>query len=117
LEHWGVPNQRRRLETLGFSRSRPGGRWHVAFVQPIDREVHAYFPPPLPDEDSEPPSTEEAVWAYVKVDRQYDVSEIVEALVRDGYMSEVIEQKIDKLVREKLFTRLPNGQIKGDFPF
>jgi hypothetical protein len=117
MQRWGKRSELRRLESLGFERTRDGGRWHVTFIRPIDSEAHAYFPPPLPEEDRERASTLEAVYAFVQLDRKYDVSEIVSALVQDGYESALIVEKIEKLVTEKSFKRLPDGRIINPTPF
>ena len=115
---WSLPSERRRLEKLGFKQTRPEGRYHVTFTQPIDSEALAYFPPPEPhDEDDERQSTQEAVWAFVKLDQEYEVPEIVAALVPKGYEPSVIVQKIEKLVNENSFTRLSNGRIINRSPF
>lgn len=113
-KHWGNPSELRRLERLGFIRTRDGGRWHVTFIQPIDSEAHAYFPAAVPEKDREPRSTMEAVQAFVKMDKEYDVLEIVDALVQQGYEPDLIAQKIEKLVSENSLKRLPNGRIIDD---
>lgn len=117
MQHWGKRSELRRLESLGFKRTRDGGRWHVTFIQPIDSEAHAYFPPPLPEEDGGLPSTYEAVYAFIKIDQEYDVSEIVSALVQNGYEDNLIIEKIEKLVSENSVKRLPNGRIINPSPF
>jgi hypothetical protein len=118
MEHWGNKREWKRLEKLGFSRDRlNGGRWHITFIQPIDSEAHAYFPQPNPEIDREPPSTMEAIAAFIDPDREYAVSEIVDALVRKGFEPERIAEQVEKLVAAKLLKRLPDGRVLNPIPY